>query len=72
MLQSLLADRSIVVEHRHGDGSWGRMEGKGGHHDPAAHDPEQEWQYGVVFRCDSCDEEVRLTPPGPEGRDEGS
>jgi hypothetical protein len=65
MLQSLLVDRSVVLEHRHGDGTWGRMEDKGGHHDPAAHDTEQDWQYGRVFVCPSCEEEVRIGPSEP-------
>ena len=63
MLQALLADRSLVVEHRHSDGTWGRMEDRGPHHDPAAHDPERDWQHGQhgrVFVCASCEEEVRI------------
>jgi hypothetical protein len=72
MLQSLLADRSLVVEHRHSDGSWGRMEDTGPHHDPAAHDPEGGWQYGRVFVCASCEEEVRIAATEPDAINESS
>jgi hypothetical protein len=37
------------------------MEPEPEHHDPAQHDPEQGWQYGRVFVCKVCDEEVRVT-----------
>jgi hypothetical protein len=72
MLRSLIADDSFVVEHRHSDGSWGRMEGRPEHHDPAQHDPEQGWQYGHVFVCKSCEEEVRIGSTERESATEGS
>ena len=72
MLRSLIADQSLVVEHRHSDGSWGRMESKPGHHDPAQHDPEAGWQYGRIFECKSCEEEVRIASTEREPVDKGS
>ena len=33
------------------------------HHDPAAHDPEREWQRGHVYVCRSCGERVRVNVP---------
>ena len=54
-----LAGRGLTVEHRHSDGTWSRMEERE-HHDPAQHDPEQGWQYGRVFVCMACEEEIRI------------
>ena len=66
-----LAGRDMFVEHRHSDGTWGQMVPAPQHHDPAQHDPERDWAYGKVFRCDVCEEEVRIVPAGgvevPEG-----
>jgi hypothetical protein len=58
-----LAGRGLVLEHRHSDGSWGRMEPEPEHHDPAQHDPEEGWQRGRIFVCRACEEEVRVTIP---------
>ena len=52
----------LVVEHRHSDGSLGRLEQA--HHGPAEHDPEREWGNHTLFVCTTCDEEVRLGVPG--------
>ena len=65
-----LGDR-IRVEHRHSDGTFGLMEPAAPHHDPAQHDPERDWQFGRIFRCNVCEEEIRISPTGgtelPEG-----
>jgi hypothetical protein len=60
------------VEHQHSDGSWGRLapEDAGQHHDPAGHDPEQQWQRGHVYVCLSCEERVRIKEP-EEGAEPG-
>jgi hypothetical protein len=67
-----LAGRGLVIEHRHSDGTWGRMEPEPEHHDPAQHDPEEGWQYGRIFKCKTCDEEVRLAPAEPGSGNEGA
>ena len=36
-----IAQATLMIEHRHNDGSWGRLERA--HHDVTAHDPEREW-----------------------------
>jgi hypothetical protein len=37
------------------------------HHDPADHDIERALARGArVFRCDRCEEEILLVPPGDE------
>lgn len=58
-----LTGRELVLEHRHSDGTWGRMEAEPEHHDPAQHDPERGWQHGRVFICRACEEEVRISTP---------
>jgi hypothetical protein len=59
---SLLIDPTLVIEHRHSDGTWGRMEPEPEPHDSAEHDPERRWQFGRIFRCKTCDEQVRIRP----------
>ena len=49
----------LTLEHRHADGSWGRMR----EHGTADHDPERRWGLGRIFRCDGCSEEVRVLGP---------
>ena len=51
----------IQLEHRHNDGSWGELEPRPSHHDPAAHDPEREWASGTIYVCRTCAEEVRVS-----------
>jgi hypothetical protein len=54
------------LEHRHSDGSWGRLVPRSAHHSPTEHDPESDWSKGRIYTCTSCDEEVRLMPPERE------
>jgi hypothetical protein len=56
------------ISHRHADGSWGRMSERRSHHDSAEHDPEREWRWHRVFKCESCEETVTIVgrdEPGP-------
>jgi hypothetical protein len=66
-----LVDTSLVVEHRHSDGTWGQMAPEREHHDPADHDPEGAWAHGRIFACPSCGSQVRVSvpegAPGSEG-----
>jgi hypothetical protein len=48
----------LRVEHRHGD-EWVRLE-PSPEHDSAEGDVERGWQFGRLFRCRTCDEEVRV------------
>jgi hypothetical protein len=54
-----LAGLSLHLEHRHSDGSWSELERT--HHDPADHDQERAWANGEVYRCKTCDEQVRIS-----------
>jgi len=58
-----IADLGFSFQHQHEDGSWGRFEATGEHHDPSEHDPEREWGTGTVYRCTTCDEEIVVTRP---------
>lgn len=57
-----LAEIELRMQHRHADGSWGDLERRPAHHSPSDHDPEREWGNGVIYRCTTCDEEVRVAP----------
>jgi hypothetical protein len=46
------------VEHRHGD-EWVRLE-PSAEHESAEADPERGWQFGRIFSCPTCDEQVRV------------
>lgn len=52
---------SFLLEHRHGDGSWGTFERV--HHDSAEHDPERDWAKGKLYACTTCPELVRIGNP---------
>jgi hypothetical protein len=56
-----LANASFAVQHQHSDGTWATMEREVEHHDPAEHDPEQEWQRGHVYVCTACEERIRVS-----------
>jgi hypothetical protein len=56
-----LVGGQLIVQHQHADGTWANMEADdGGHHDPAQHDPEREWQKGHVYICRRCAERVKV------------
>ena len=61
-----LAGRGLALEHRHSDGTWSPLEPVPQHHDPSQHDPERGWEYGQVFKCAACEEEVRISAEPPE------
>jgi hypothetical protein len=50
--------QELLLEHRHNDGSWSRMERV--EHDSADHDAERSWLRRMIFRCTTCDEEVSV------------
>ncbi len=55
-----ILSEGFVIEHQHGDGSWSRFERQPAHPDAAEHDPERDWERGEVFRCPTCDEQIRV------------
>jgi hypothetical protein len=65
MPYSQLLAHSMLVEHQHSDGSWGRLEPSPAH-DVAERDPERAWQQGRIYQCTTCSEQVRVTIPEDE------
>ena len=60
-----IAEATLMIEHRHNDGSWGKLERV--HHDVTAHDPEREWAKGkILYACTTCDEQVLVSIPDEE------
>ena len=51
--------QELRLEHLHSDGSWSPLERM--HHDSADHDSERSWLKRTIFRCSTCDEQVRVT-----------
>jgi hypothetical protein len=55
-----IAEMTMRLEHRHGDGSWNKFERVP--HDAAEYDPERDWAKGeTLYLCTRCDEIVRVT-----------
>jgi hypothetical protein len=65
-IQELLLD----VQHRHSDGSWGTLEPEESH-DTSEDDPDRGWSNSTLFRCKTCEEEVRIRPISEPGRPGG-
>jgi hypothetical protein len=65
------------LEHYHGNGEYHDMHEVSEAHDSAEGDPERSWSKGRIYRCNVCEDEVRvsladpspvegsLTPPAP-------
>lgn len=53
------------LEHSHGKNDWHRMEEV---HDSAQTDSEREWGRHRIFRCTTCEDEIRVAVPEPGGR----
>ena len=66
-----ITELTLRLEHRHADGSWGELERRPSHHDPADHDPEREWGNRTIYQCKTCYEEVAVStvddPESPRG-----
>ena len=60
----MLAGRAFemsTMQHGHNDGTWHDMEQVSAE---AAHeDPERGWLHGVIFRCSTCEEFIRVVQP---------
>jgi hypothetical protein len=56
--------QELLLEHRHDDGSWSRMERV--EHDSTDHDAERSWLRRMIFRCTTCDEEVSVVSEGAD------
>ena len=57
------------LEHNHGNNEWHEMQDvtpdQDAEHDAAAHDPERLWTRGRIYRCTTCDDEIRVVLPDP-------
>ena len=49
------------LEHSHGGNEWHEMHDVTPAHDSAESDPERSWTRGRIFRCSTCDDEIRVT-----------
>ena len=63
MFQYTAFDQTWRMQHGHSDGTWEDMEEVSASHDAAQGDPERSWGNGRVFRCNTCDEQFRITQP---------
>jgi hypothetical protein len=60
----VLAGRAFELanmQHGHDDGSWHDMEQV--ESEAATNDPERGWVRGVIYRCNTCDEQIRVVQP---------
>lgn len=55
------------LEHHHGGNDWHEMH-EVTPHDAAEADPERSWSRGRIFRCSTCEDEIRVTLPDEERR----
>ena len=60
----MLAGRAFemgTMQHGHNDGTWHDMDQVSA--EPAHQDPERGWIRGVIFRCRTCEDEIRVIQP---------
>ena len=53
------------LEHNHGNNDWHEMNEVSGDHDAAGSDPERQWARGRIYRCSTCEDEIRVVMPDP-------
>jgi len=53
-------------QHSHGDGEWHDMYDVTPAHDSTEADPEREWDHARIYRCSTCEHEVRVVLPENE------
>jgi hypothetical protein len=53
------------LEHNHGGDDWHEMHDVTPAHDSAETDPEREWARGRIYRCGTCNDEIRVVLPDP-------
>ena len=62
----MFAARSFEVariQHSHGQNDWHDMTDVTAAHDTAESDPERGWVRGRIFRCSTCEDEIRVDLP---------
>jgi hypothetical protein len=55
------------VEHSHGNDEWHEMVEAEPHADSADNDDERDWSRGRIFRCTTCEDEIRVVMPSGAG-----
>jgi hypothetical protein len=55
-----LRSELVRLEHGHGKDGWHSMEEV---HDPAQRDQEREWGRHRIYRCTTCEDEIRIEMP---------
>ena len=48
------------LQHSHGGNDWHDMHEVTSAHDSAESDPERSWAQGRIFRCSTCEDEIRI------------
>jgi hypothetical protein len=61
-----IAELELRLHHRHGDGSWSTMEPQVRPDSPAEHDRERDWTAGVIYECQTCEGQIRVSHVGDE------
>ena len=64
----MLAGRAFemgTMQHGHNDGTWHEMEQVSAEF--AHEDSERGWLRGVIFRCKTCEEQIRVVQPAEAG-----
>ena len=56
----------IRLEHGHGNNEWHPMNEVP--HDAAQNDPEREWGRHRIFKCSTCEDEIRIATPENQQR----
>jgi len=54
------------IQHSHGKNDWHDMNDVTPAHDSAEEDPEREWSRGRIYRCSTCEDEIKITLPESE------
>ena len=66
MFQSAAFEQIQRIQHSHGGDDWHDMIEVTPAHNVAEQDPERSWTTGRVFRCSTCEDEIRVMGPDEE------
>lgn len=66
MFQSSAFELTNRIQHSHGANDWHDMVEVTPSHDAAESDPERAWSSGRIFRCSTCEDEIKVMTPDQE------
>jgi hypothetical protein len=66
VFQSAAYELTQRLQHGHGNNEWHDMVEVSPSHDAAEGDPERSWTKGRIFRCTTCEDEIRIMTPDLE------